>query len=195
MTPTCIAVQEVQLYTADVDHTALTMGLRTPTMSPASQSPKLPGNSHDKETRSATMTHCSASSFHAPEPMKEVKRDSSTPATKGTKPVGQVHEVSGDSEEDKTSSSVGRDTRSPETSSPPSLGPCGASFTKRQRSGELQSASGGDGPSVKTCISMKGSLHMFLYCVCLLLLSIVTMAQCFGAVLAGSCVVLHATWI
>ena len=59
------AFQEVQLYTADPDQDALTVGLRTPLRPPASGSPKPTMNRQDdKQTPSATMTHCSASSLH-----------------------------------------------------------------------------------------------------------------------------------
>ena len=69
--------------------------------------------------------------------------------------------MSADSQEEKTSSSVGRGSRSPETSSAPlGLGgpcePCGASICKQEGSGELQSVSGGTFLIVKTCIGMQG---------------------------------------
>lgn len=160
------ATQEVQLYTAEPDQNALTMGLRAPTMSPASASPKLPSDSQqpDKQNPSVTTTHCSASSLHVHQHRKGLKQQhqNSASASDGVKPVGRptVHEVSADSEEEKTSSSVGRGSRSLETSSAPTgpcgpCGPCGASFSKREGSGELQSVSGGTFLIDNACISMQ----------------------------------------
>lgn len=138
------------------------MGLRTPPLPPATDSPKPTSNRQaDKQsTPSATMTHCSASSLHVQRRMKGLKQPNSPPtASDGVKPLGRprVHEMSADSEEEKTSSSVGRGSRSPETSSAPlgPCGPCGASFSKREGSCELQSVSGGKLLLVKTCTSMQ----------------------------------------
>lgn len=162
----CPAFQEVQLYTADPDQDALTVGLRIPPMHPATDSPKPTSNRQaDKQsTPSATMTHCSASSLDVQRRIKGLKQPNSPPtALDGIKPLGRprVHEMSADSEEEKTSSSVGRGSRSPETSSAPlgpcgPCGPCGASFSKREGSGELQSVSGGKLLLVKTAPACKG---------------------------------------
>ena len=142
------------------------MGLRAPTMSPASASLKPPNHSQqpDRQAPSATMTHCSASSLHVQRHVKGLKQQHSPLASDGVKPLGRIHEVSADSEEGKSSSSVGRCSASPEPSSAPSgtcgpcgpSGPCGGSFSKREASGELQSASGGTFLIVEACISMQG---------------------------------------
>ena len=83
------------------------------------------------------------------------------PVSDGVKPVGRprIDEVSADSEEEKTSSSVGRGSQSPDTSSAPSgpggpCEPCGAGICKQGGSRELQSVSGGTLLTVKTGISM-----------------------------------------
>lgn len=139
------AVQEVQLYTADATQVALTVGSRVHTMSPASESHKPPSSSHKatKERPSATMTHCSASSFHDHGHAKGAKQGSPASAVEGGMPVSQVHEVSADSEEEKTCSSRGRVNWSPESSALVA-GSCGASFIKQEAPGKLQSPSEGD---------------------------------------------------
>ena len=165
----CAFWQEVQLYTADPDPSALSTGLRAPalisspvllnhkrlTNSSKASPPEVeqsPSEPPDKQTRSATMTHCSASSLHAHGPhgpyTKGFNQGTSQPSAEGVKPEGRMREVSADSEEVKTSSSVGRNSGSPELSSPAvasPAGPCGTSFTQRANSGELQTGSGKEG--------------------------------------------------
>ncbi|KAL3162881.1 hypothetical protein ABBQ32_009330 [Trebouxia sp. C0010 RCD-2024] len=144
-------LQEVQLYTADATQVALTVGSRVHTMSPASESHKPPSSSHKatKERPSATMTHCSASSFHDHGHAKGAKQGSPASAVEGGMPVSQVHEVSADSEEEKTCSSRGRVNWSPESSALVA-GSCGASFIKQEAPGKLQSPSEGNFTSPAT---------------------------------------------
>ena len=151
------------------------MGLRVPTLtsSPDPLNHKRPTHSSkasppevkqshteepDRLTRSATMTHCSASSLHAHGPhTKGFKQGTSLPSAVGAKPGGRMREVSADSEEVKTSSSVGRS--SPELSSPafaPSAGPRRTSCAHGDTSGELQTGSGGN----KVCCQLH---HHFLH--------------------------------
>lgn len=143
---TYAAVQEVQLYTADATQVALTLGSRVHTMPPAFDSPKPPSISHGaaKKRPSASMTHCSASSFHEQRHSKGAKQGSPSSAAEGGMPVSPVHEVSADSEEQKTCSSRGGVSWSPDSSSALLAGSCGASFIKQERPEKLQSASGGD---------------------------------------------------
>ena len=139
------------------------MGLRVPTAtaaSPDSSKHKRPASSSkasppdpkhapdqeaDKQARSASLTHCSASSLHAHgrHTKGSSKQGSPLLSADGAKPaVCRVREASADSEEVKTSSSVERDSGSPETSSPASaLRPRAydASCTQQDGSGELQS--------------------------------------------------------
>ena len=138
----CTAVQEVQLYTADATQAALTMGSHAPTMSPASEALKPPSSSQEpaKPRPSATMTHCSASSFHEQRHTKGAKQGSPVSATEGGLAVGRVHEVSADSEEEKTCSSRGRVSWSPDSSSALLAGSCSASFTKREHPGHHHSS-------------------------------------------------------
>lgn len=144
-------VQEVQLYTADADQQAMTMGLRTHALGPTQTSPTLKRPSSSKvsikeesdsqgQSRQpclASHTHCSASS------LQDVT--AAPDAATVTRLACKMHEVTADSEEVKRGSGE-PGGGSPQSSNPvsvASLGPCRMSSTQRYQSGELQTASAG----------------------------------------------------
>ena len=144
-------VQEVQLYTADADQQAMTMGLRTHALGPTQTSPTLKRPSSSKvsikeesdsqgQSRQpclASHTHCSASS------LEDVT--AAPDAATVTRLACKMHEVTADSEEVKRGSGE-PGGGSPQSSNPvsvASLGPCRMSSTQRYQSGELQTVSAG----------------------------------------------------
>ena len=144
-------VQEVQLYTADADQQAMTMGLRTHALGPTQTSPTLKRPSSSKvsikeesdsqgQSRQpclASRTHCSASS------LEDVT--AAPDAATVTRLACKTHEVTADSEEVKRGSGE-PSGGSPQSSNPvsvASLGPCRMSSTQRYQSGELQTGSAG----------------------------------------------------
>jgi hypothetical protein len=148
-------LQEVQLFTADADQQALTMGLRTHAVGPIKQDPtpqdgcttskvafKEEPDSQENHTQqdSASQAHCSANSLHAQGHLQGVTARSDTV----NKPACKMREVTADSEEVKRSSSREPDGGSPQSSNPASLGPHRMSSTQRQQSGDLQTGSGGE---------------------------------------------------
>ncbi len=150
-------LQEVQLFTADADQQALTMGLRTHAVGPIKQDPtpqdgcttskvacKEEPDSQEINTQQdladASQAHCSANSLHAQGHLQGVTARSDTV----DKPACKMHEVTADSEEVKRSSSREPDGGSPQSSNPASLGQHRMSSTQRKHSGDLQTGSGGE---------------------------------------------------
>ncbi len=152
-------MQEVQLFTADADQQALTMGLRTHAIGPIKQDPtpqdgcitskvafKEEPDSQENNTQQESQAHCSANSLHAQGHLQGVTARSDTV----NKPACKMREVTADSEEVKRSSSREPDGGSPQSSNPASLGQQRMSSTQRQQSGDLQTGSGGE-CTVMTC--------------------------------------------
>lgn len=144
-------MQEVQLFTADADQQAMTMGLRTHAIgSPRTDPPPQNGCTTSKtsikeeskcqdqtiQPSLALHTHCSATSLHS-HGLSQGLTASGDPVSKlGCK----LREVTADSEEVKRGSSGETDDGSAQSSNPAvSLGPCHMSSTQQQHSGEAGS--------------------------------------------------------
>ncbi|DBA94542.1 TPA: hypothetical protein ACH3X1_002127 [Trebouxia sp. C0004] len=147
-------LQEVQLFTADADQQALTMGLRTHSVGLIKQDPtpqdgcspgkvafKEESDSQENNTQQdlASQLHCSANSLHAQSHLQGVTARSDTV----NKPACKMREVTADSEEVKCSDSRKHDGGSPQSSNPASFGQQRMSSTQRQQSEDLQTGSGG----------------------------------------------------
>ncbi|DBA84996.1 TPA: hypothetical protein ACH3X2_005734 [Trebouxia sp. C0005] len=147
-------LQDVQLFTADADQQALTMGLRTHPIGPIKQDPipqdgcttsnvafQEEPDSQENNTQQdlAPQAHCSANSLHAQGHLQGVTAQSDAV----NKPACNLREVTADSEEVKCSTSRESNGGSPQSSNPASLGQQRMSSTQRQQSEDLQTGSGG----------------------------------------------------
>ena len=174
-------LQEVQLYTADLDqhlHTGrpcifpvgASLAAEADCKTQIDYNPQVKNEADSQEQGCAQQpccqgrtqqpccqakTHCSANSLQAQGHLQGIAGQHNNPdATGSGKQSGKMREASADSEEVKggcSSEVSGGEHSTPHSRSPASLGPCRMSTTQRQQSGDLQTGSGGQSEPYSGC--------------------------------------------